>query len=70
MIEKEIEPVGKDNEEKKISQMVGINQVKVIIVNFKRSLEVGGEIIIKISGGGVRPRAFSIRGEMLSLQVI
>ena len=42
MLEKERAPVGKDNKEKKISQMVGIRPEKAIIINLKRSFKVGG----------------------------
>ena len=54
MIEKEMAPVGKGGEEKRISQMAGANPEKVIIIDFKRSFEIGKPIIIKISGGSDR----------------
>ena len=69
MIEQERAPVGNDDEEQQIFQMVGISPGKVIIIILKRSLEVGMVIIIKISGG-IRPWMFAMRGGILSRQVI
>ena len=60
MLEKERAPIEKDNKEKQVLQMVGISPGKMIIINLKKSLDVGGVIIIEISGA--RPWMFSIRG--------
>ena len=49
--------------------MVGIIPEKAIITNPKKSLEVGRMVSIEISGG-IRPWAFTIRGEVLSRQAI
>ena len=60
-LEKKRAPVGKNNKERKISQLVGISQAKVIIINIERNFGVGRAIIIKISEGA-RHRMFDIRG--------
>ena len=62
-------PVGEETEEMQIFQTVGIGPEKVIVIDLKRSLEVGGMISIEISGG-IRPWMFDIPGKGLSLQVI
>ena len=52
----------KGGKEKKIAQLAGIDPEKVVIINFKRSLEGGKRVIIKISGVGVSGRGCSLYG--------
>ena len=51
ILEKVRAPFGKGDKEKIILQMVVISPEKGVIINLKRSLEVGRAIRIKISGG-------------------